>query len=121
MDKRKNKRSRYTNTWLRKQFDQLNHYFFDDRIPSNIKVKFDSFYGDTANGTWGIKDHLLTVNPEMKRAGEPLILVILLHEMVHADLEYRGYRGYPYEGGHGMRFQAELVRLFNAGAYDGNL
>jgi hypothetical protein len=121
MRRDKRKRIKFTNAWLRKQFEHLNYRFFGNRIPQTVKVEFANLTKERANGTWSLLEGMIRIDGPMKKVGELMILLILLHEMIHADLEYQGYKGYPCDAGHGMRFQGELVRLWNAGAYDGNL
>jgi hypothetical protein len=47
-----------------------------------------------------------------------LVLIVLLHEMVHADLYQTGYLGYEEDGGHHVRFYAGLDKLYQQGAYE---
>jgi hypothetical protein len=121
MNRDKRKKIKFTDIWLRKQFEHLNYRFFSNRIPSTIKVKYADLTKDNANGIWSMEEAELLIDPCLKKVGELLTLCVLLHEMIHADLAYQGYKGYPCDGGHGMRFQGEIVRLWNAGAFDGNL
>jgi len=121
MKHKKRPKIKFTSKWLRKQFLHMNHRFFADRIPFNVKVEFGDLKEQRANGIWNLPLGQLVIDNTMKKVGELLILQILIHEMIHADLEYQHYKGYPNDAGHGMRFQAELVRLWNDGAFDGLL
>jgi hypothetical protein len=57
----------------------------------------------------------------MYARSESIACILLIHEMAHAVLEGI-YFGHPsHNPGHGMIYQAELYRLFLAGAYDGLL
>ncbi len=105
-----------TDKKLQQEFDKLNGRFFDGRL-DDISVQFKNIGPD---GMYHIGSKQITIDSKL-RQHLSLILIVLLHEMAHADLDLRGYRGHQEDGGHGMMYQAELVRLFQAGAYDGIL
>lgn len=50
-----------------------------------------------------------------------LVMIVLLHEMVHAYLGAVGHVGYSHDKGHGGRFHVEIDKLFQKGAYEGLL
>jgi hypothetical protein len=106
--------------FLKKSFDLYNDWYFDNRIPANTVVEFGKTARDS-DGTFKFATGKITINEKLKGRNN-LVLICLLHEMAHARLQH------TYIGGtlgddphHGMIYQAELVRLFNAGAYDGLL
>jgi len=105
-----------TDKKLQKQFDELNERFFGYRLEA-ITVQFAKISPD---GLFNMRTKEIKLNDGLRKF--PVLgLTVLLHEMAHADLDLHGYRGYLRDGGHGMLFQAELNRLYQAGAYDGLL
>jgi hypothetical protein len=115
------KRPSVSERQLRVQFMDFNSGFFGARLNPGIKVS----YGNIANkfeaiGLWKPKTREIIIDKSLMFAGESAIYVVLLHEMVHADLDYE-YVGYAENKGHGTIFQGEICRLWRAGAYDGLL
>lgn len=112
---------------LRKGFTYLNNRFFNDEIPPSIKLGFMPNCGFESNGKWenvdafySEDDHTIMIDSHISYSSSN-VSIALLHEMAHAYLHTKGYRGYSKDHGHGMMYQAEIARLFNAGAYDGLL
>lgn len=105
-----------TNAFLREEYKRLNKRFFENLLPKDLSVKFGDLSEDNAHGL-STGDEILIDN--RLRHSDCLTAIILLHEMVHISLPE--YGGYPADGGHGMRFQARIVKLFEQGAYDGLL
>jgi hypothetical protein len=104
---------------LRKEFDNLNEAFFEGRLEF-LTVRFTDpkkkLPRDASGAYYPIKKQIL-IESALKDFSS-YVTIVLLHEMIHADLDLRGYIGYPTDGGHGMLFQVELNRLYQAGAYD---
>ena len=101
-----------TNKDLQREYRRLNERFFGGQLPMDATVKFS----DMDRSDLGLcSGETIEISNAIKNI-DNFVYVVLLHEMAHLSLPE--YAGYPSEGGHGMRFQAELVRLFNAGAYD---
>ena len=105
---------------LRQYFNNYNTQFFQDKLPSTTPLFFvknlkrgrercDAMYSSTT-GSIKIDESL--------RDHENLAVICLVHEMAHAYLYIKGCSEFD---DHGMIYQAELVRLFNAGCYDGLL
>lgn len=116
---RKTRKYLMDDEWLQHQFKTLKRqFFFDILIPVTCEFgkpnKDDGdhpfFFGYYCSGS-----QTITVN-EAFRGFTNTAIETLLHEMIHVKLVAQGYRG-----DHGMRFQAEIVRLFEAGAYEGLL
>lgn len=109
-----------THKTLQREFDSLNERFFGGRI----MLRWVGFSNKTlprhASGAYYNNRKWILIDSGLK-AYHNITSVVLLHEMVHADLDLRGYKGYPYDGGHGMLFQVELDRLYKCGAFDGLL
>ena len=105
-----------TNSDLRSLYRQLNGRFFNDRCPKDLKVSFSVLRDDDGICT----DDDIQISSKLKGHGT-MVAIVLLHEMVHVELGYDGYVGYPKDGMHAMRFQARLWELVKAGAYDGLL
>jgi hypothetical protein len=105
---------------LKWYFNSYNLQFFQGKIPpttpvffvKNLKMRRIKCDGVYSSLTGSIKIH------ESLREHENLVVICLIHEMAHAYLDGKDCRGFD---DHGMMYQAELVRLFNAGAYDGLL
>jgi SprT-like family protein len=106
-----------TDKQLQKEFDELNERFFDYRLTA-IKIGFKKMI--KTDGAFNCIDKEIKINDGLRNF-PVLTSIVLLHEMAHADLDLRGYKGYQSDGGHGMVYQAELDRLYKAGAYDGLL
>lgn len=109
-----------TDKALLKEFNHLNERFFDDRIVLN-RLGFSSktLPGD-ASGAYYHNYRWILISSGLKEYHN-VVTMILLHEMIHADLHIRGYLGYPVDGGHGSQFQIEIDKLYKTGAYDGIL
>lgn len=105
---------------LKREFDNLNEFFFDNRIVLN-DVFFSDMRGasDAAGAYFNVRKQIVITT--QFRGYPRMVTELLLHEMAHAHLDLQGYRGYPADGGHGSLFQVEIDRLYKAGAYDGIL
>jgi len=115
---------------LRKTFIFLNSRFFENRIPGSLRVEFMKNCGhedEEKKGTFQTIDAFFDKARDAIFIEEKLkffpdyAAICLLHEMVHVDLRFQGYEGWPIDKGHGTRFHGEIVRLIKAGAYDGLL
>lgn len=93
-------------------FKLYNKCYFDDRIPQPHSIQFSNLDIHKACGM--TKAGSIYIDSGLKKYPR-LAEIILIHEAVHLML------GSEYHTSHGMRFQAELVRLWNEGAYDGVL
>lgn len=108
---------------LRKGFTFLNRTFFGNRIPSTVKLGFMTNCGYIQNNRWHNVDAFFDGDEFQIMIDQHIAYsyqnttIALLHEMIHADLQLRGYKDYPGEQ-HGMTFQGELVRLIQEGAFD---
>jgi hypothetical protein len=108
---------------LIREFLNLDSNFFDERLQNIIReVRFDSTLRKRLNsdGAYHAGKKTIFIDSLFKGCNN-VITVILLHEMVHADLMSRGHRGYPADGGHGTLFQVELHRIYQVGGYEGLL
>jgi hypothetical protein len=105
-----------TDKKLRQEFDKIDERFFDNRLDL-INVQFKDIAPD---GMYNMNTGEITIDSKLRKH-LTLVLIVLLHEMAHASLDLQGYRGYREDDGHGMLFQAELDRLYRAGAFDGLL
>lgn len=122
-----NKKRKRANRLLANMAENFNHHFFGSRLSPGLMVQFSSqkvlrnrqaFFDPVTNA---IHIH------EALADFHGLAALTLLHELIHADLQ-ESYRGQitnfcesEQDSYHGMIFQAEIVRLFKAGAYDGLL
>lgn len=108
-------------------FDGFNNTFFGGRINPAVIVLFvpssklrNINKHHEADAVWRPQLNQIWIDKLYARS-ESVAAVLLLHEMAHAALEST-YIGHPNSNpGHGMIYQAELYRLFMAGAYDGLL
>ena len=103
------------NKQLKKIFNKFNERFFAGRIP-NLVVKFSDIKLD---GLYRYTGQILINRGLTKHPA--LVMIILLHEMAHANLKELGYIGHEEDGGHHTIFFAELDRLYKVGAYEGLL
>ena len=108
-----------TDNDLVKEFQRLNERFFDNKIKL-VEIRFMKKMPRNVAGAYNPAHEWIHIDDGLRKFWSE-ISVVLLHEMAHADLNARGYRGYPEDGGHGGLFQVELDRLYRAGAYDGLL
>ena len=98
-----------TNKDLQREYRRINKAYFDDKLPRNMKVRFDNgeleaeIYGEYFDSEKEIliNDGLQTV-PDYA-------FIVLMHEMAHANVP---------ENGHGLQFSAVLNMLWQKGAYD---
>jgi hypothetical protein len=122
---RKHKYDILNDAGLQLLFDGFSEVFFAGRIAPGVKVRFvaSRFLKNKkqqSDARWVPCIREIHID-EMYARSEPMTAILLLHEMAHAALEST-YVGQPTDDpGHGMIYQAELYRLFHAGAYDGLL
>ena len=109
-----------TNKNLQRLFNQLNERFFDNRLESTASFRDTSYSRLDVDALYSVGDRKIVIDSSL-RSHSCLTHLVLLHEMVHADLCLRGYKGYSSDGGHGMLFYVEVDRLYREGAYDGIL
>ena len=107
--------------WLRGSYDIFNDKYYDNKLPEDIKV----FYGtpvDSDDAHWDPVKREIVVNKDL-RTHDSLALICLLHEMAHVKMDEECYIGGTTlkDPHHGMRYQAEIDRLYKVGAYDGLL
>jgi len=109
---------RMTNKDLKALFLIFNDRFFNSEIKENYSVRFgDKEECDDAEGL--CTDDEIFINEDFKSHPDMAILV-LGHEMSHAVIRKRGYRGHD-DDGHSILFHAEIDRLYKAGFYEGLL
>lgn len=107
-----------TNKELQKIFKRLNDRFFAGRI-RDMGVRFAN--DDDCQECDGLctSDDIF-IHDTLRRHPD-LACLVLLHEMIHADLYQDGYIGHESDGGHHTRFYAGIDRLYKAGAFEGLL
>jgi hypothetical protein len=117
------RRLHISNKELQRAFGFLNHKFFAGRLHPTIRVRWADLRKKKANGMWNDYEREIKIDRCMMQTGWNSIYILMLHEMIHADLESASdcYVGYKADEGHGTRFQGEICRLLRAGAYDGLL
>jgi hypothetical protein len=101
---------------LRRAFLRYNDLYFDGRLPHDLTLYWEPSRGnlaetcelETLEDTGGTPDLVVRLDPTL-RFSSRMWHFTLLHELVHVDL-------YPHRG-HGKRFQKEMLRLANAGAF----
>jgi hypothetical protein len=110
-----------TDRGLRKYFRVYNESYFDNKLLSSTIVEFGKTVKNS-DGNYRSKENRIVINQDIMEH-DVLVCICLLHEMAHAKLYLTAYCGGANNDDphHGMLYQAELVRLFNAGAYDGLL
>lgn len=92
---------------LKRIFNHCNRKWFNNQVPGDTRVLWAPLNGNNGEYQAG------TIRIDTTLQGSPkLAKIVMLHEMVHAR--------YPLYG-HGKKFQAEIDRLYAAGAYGGLL
>ena len=111
--------NRMTDKKLYEFFEMYNLKFFGNRIElSKDNVYFASSKAmKGSDGHYKIEEKELVID-EALIDHQNLTLIVLLHEMVHADLYQQGYLGYEEDGGHHIRFYSGLDKLYQQGAYE---
>lgn len=106
---------------LNQMFRNFNSRFFDGRLNPGIKVFAtpEKCFEKRVKGFWSPTRNEIHIKQEYAD-DLGIAALILLHEMVHADLgsSYVGQELFCDDTDHGMIFKAEIVRLFKAGSYD---
>lgn len=115
------KRKVMTDRELELAFLFFNIHFFDAKLQKPNVIKFGRFTKHEDIERDGVlqeneKGAQIIIAEDLKYFGNMAILA-LIHEMAHLKLR----TSMTLPGGHGMIFDAEIVRLFNAGAYEGLL
>jgi hypothetical protein len=88
---------------LRRIFNFYNRKYFNDEVPHSTTVTWAPLNGDNGDYIDG------AIHIDTTLQGSPrLAKIIMLHEMIHAHNPRLT---------HGKRFQAEIRRLAEAGAY----
>lgn len=107
--------------WLQMSFNIYNERYHDGKLSSSIRAIFGNTH-DQNDAHWDPKTRAIVINKDLADH-DTLALICLHHEMAHAKLELDGYVGGTLDKDphHGMRYLAELDRLYKAGAYDGLL
>lgn len=110
-----------TNSKLKALYLRLNRRYFAGRLDKFLNVSFrdmsDYKLGHAAfvykPGRKAVY-HEICLHPELKRRDRGIYAIhTLLHEMAHLSV--------GHQANHGPRFQKEIRRLFNMGAYVGTL
>lgn len=96
-----------TDKELRAMYERLNKRWFNGAL--DVKVSFVDLSDDGDNGAF--QNGEIEIDTALRKVGD-LVEIILLHEMVHAELSPE------YQNAHGMRFQARILELIKQGAYD---
>jgi len=107
--------------WLKKVFTSYNELYYNGSLPSNIKVRFGK-PSKNHDAHWDPINREIVINEDL-RDHDKVTLICLHHEMAHVKLDTDRYVGGATveDPHHGMRFQAEINRLYRMGAYDGLL
>jgi Zn-dependent peptidase ImmA (M78 family) len=115
-----------SNKRLREIFEILNERFFENKIPMRLTVRFatdkevEKSDGTHRDGRGMYRPGEIFIHRNL-RTHPDLATIVLIHEMAHAVLHEEGYIGYKQDGGHSIRFHAEIDRLYKAGIFEGLL
>lgn len=99
---------------LRRYYLHFNRKYFDGQLPLNVQVTWEpndsSSHACTHRQRWtdGSWTFHIKMDPALKGVLD-FMLILLLHEMVHVKL---------WDPKHGKKFQAEMHRLAEMGAFD---
>ena len=109
MSKKRKRRRKPSTLWV--FYNHFNKTCFGNKLLLPRVLKFAKQDEDGLT-SWRFTGEVeITIHEDLRNHLD-LAAVVLLHEMAHVSM------GYDYSGDHGMRFEAEMVRLFMAGAYD---
>lgn len=95
--------------------------YFDSKLPGTLEVKFVKNLwnkGEKCDGIFHPSRMIISIDDRLRQHPD-MCNIVLIHECAHVSLP--NYKGGPMDKHHGMLFQAKIVELFNAGAYDGIL
>lgn len=97
-------------TELERAFRHYNRKYFDNQlpVPPDVKLCFEDMGKDPVLGYTDYDEEKIALDAKTRRY-DRLWRGTLLHEMVHLLL--------PPGAGHGKKFQAEMLRLAQAGAF----
>ena len=115
---------RATNKMLQNWYNIFNSRFFEGRLPPDIEVRFarteddKDQLGSDCMGCYIKSLKLILVDARLDGYWK-VLQSNMLHEMAH--VRWPDHISHKHIADHGMMFQRELVRLFEAGAYDGLL
>lgn len=113
-----------TNKMVQKWYNEFNSRFFEGRLPPDIEVRFavtdddKDQLGDDCAGVYVHSLKLILLDSYIREYWK-VLKYSLLHEMVH--VRWPDHVSHEDTADHGMIFQREIVRLFEAGGYDGLL
>lgn len=100
---------------LKARYNHYNKRYFNGRLPDGVTVGWsDSLWRTGVLGQVdGYSDGSFEIRIARELARFPVVSeLVLLHETTHVALYERGH----YRGGHGNKFQREMLRLARAGA-----
>jgi hypothetical protein len=100
------------NSALQSFYSELNKIYWNDQLPHPMVLRFKKMSSKEGHTIFMTSGTVKVYVHEAFKSHLDSAQIILLHEMIHVGL------GFEYKGDHGMRFEAEKVRLFMAGAYD---
>ncbi|SRR6266478_9869380 len=103
---------RLTNKDVQRAYRRFNKVYFDNKLPKDILVKFDTEEElDDAYGEYLEADHEILLSEELKTIPD-FAYIVLLHEMAHVQVP---------DNNHGFQFAAVINKLYQQGAYDAYL
>lgn len=92
---------------LKRQYNIFNRKYFNNELPTDIHIIWSPL--DRAHGASWPQEKTIHLDPPLA-AHDRYRKIVILHEMVHIK--------HP-RAGHGKVFQAEIDRLYAAGAFHG--
>lgn len=112
------RRSRKQQSWhLKRLYGHFNRKWFASSLPADTAVLFSYCNGDMAQTEYIPVDGIpavISIAPILKKIGWDVVAMTLLHEMVHLDV----MRRFGTKDNHGRRFNARMLELANAGAFN---
>jgi hypothetical protein len=97
---------------LRRVYKYFNDTYFNDQL--RCSVTFAKINDDGSTQLMSDGSTLIKIHKDFRKHSDAAA-IILLHEMVHVKLNQDNYK--DTEKGHGLRFHAEIDRLYREGAY----
>ena|SRR5579863_1608743 len=112
---KEHRRGLITEAELRRAFTFFNKYYFDGKLHNPYEIKFKKLASNDGASKRCDRGYYIHIEEGLRRFPN-FAIITLLHEMAHVARQ-----DIMYPDGHGMQYSAEIIRLFNAGAYEGLL
>lgn len=103
---------RQTNADLVRYYRIANHLYFKNALPQGMPLHFAKIKDRGVTLVLNNKVAMVIKINEDLRPWQAITIMTVLHEMLHVEK--------PEHTGHGWQFDQRMLRLAQAGAFDGN-